>query len=775
MIFEKFKIKKSNKRDQKLKKIEQVNSEKAVKDIAVIGMSGRFPEATNYNEFWENIKCGKNLIREIPKERWDWKKYYRIHGKIKDRFVSHWGGFMREIEQFDLRFFQLSQREADAMDPQQRILLEEAWSCLEDAGICPSKMAGSNTGVYIAGCQFDYRDLLERNQETIVPHSTLGIASSLLANRISYFFDFKGPSITLDTACAGALTAIHYGVEALRSNECETALVGGINVILSPNNYIRLSKMQVLSQTGSLKALDEAADGFIRGEGVGLLLLKPLDKALEDGDMIYGCIKGTAVNHSGRTKSISYPSADAQANVIIEAIEKSNIPAETISYIELHGTGTPKGDPIEVEGLKKAFDKLMSQVENTSLRTQFCGIGSVKTNIGHLEGAAGMPSIFKVLLAMKHRQLPPTINFNHINPKIEIENSPFYVVDNLTEWATIKNEFGEIPLRAGISSFGLGGTNAHIIVEEFKEKHSDRKNSGQYVLICLSSKTDQGLLRNADALAQFLCNRADDINLQDIGYTLACCRDHFEKRITLIADSVYDLIRKCSQIANGNKDIRNESPINLDKLDEMAVKIKSHTIDFHSQEYKEFLETLAQIYMSGNDVDWNQLYETSAYKVHLPTYSFEPTKCWIPDANKLVDDVLPMESNEECKKPDNINIYTEKWVELAAGSSLHKEQGTLCLLIPQNYELRNGFKSLDKILNTNCIYCKEGIGYRKISENQYEIGTNLKEDYQKLFYEIKNKIQGKLTIINLLPIGDSLHRKKYEEMLYLLQLSLIHI
>lgn len=767
MLFNIFKIKKIKEQKQITESLGQTSSEKNLKDIAVIGISGRFPEASNYSQFWENIKSGRNSTREIPKERWDWKKYYQIDGKIKNRFVSHWGCFMNEIDQFDLRFFKLSQREADAMDPQQRILLEEAWSCLEDAGICPSKIAGSNIGVYIAGCQYDYRDLLERNQETIVAHSTLGIANSLLANRISYFYDFKGPSVSLDTACAGTLTSVHYGVEALQNNECEMALVGGVNMMLSPNNYIRLSKMQVLSQTGELRALDENADGYIRGEGAGLLLLKPLEKALEDGDMVYGIIKGTAVNHSGRTKSISFPSPDAQASVIVEAVKKANVPVDTISYVELHGTGTPKGDPIEIEGLEKAFEQLMPEDKKELLQAQFCGIGSVKTNVGHLEGAAGVPSMIKVLLAMKHHQLPPTLNFTKINPEIKIENSPFYVANTLKDWNGVKKQSEEHPLRAGISSFGLGGANAHLVVEEYKQQRFHQEQKLQYYIICLSSKTEQGLIRNVSAFAQFL-NQETDLNLQDIYYTLSCCRDHFEKRIAFVVDSVYELRQKCTQFLDYSTDKETQLNVNSDIVKDFTEKLKSQVLH-HSQAYKDILGNIARLYMSGNEIDWEQLYEKDARKIHLPTYSFEPTKCFIPDATKLIDNVLPLEEPDDSKEFENIHIYKETWVEAIAPSATTDTKGTVCFLFPEGYELQNELKAFEREFKQTCILCDCGNEYQRLSENHYQICSTSKKDYQTLFQDIKAISQDNLTVINLLPLGNYLHKERYEEMLYLLQ------
>ena len=391
-------------------------------DIAIIGMSARFPNSETYNAYWENIREGKSCISDIPQERWNWKNYYKIEGKIKNRTVNHWGGFINDMSTFDYRFFLISKREADNMDPQQRLLLEESWACLEDAGVCPSELSGRKIGVFVAGCNMDFRDLLERNREISVPHHLTGSSGFVMANRISFTYNLKGPSVQIDTACSGALAAIHYGIESIMRGECEMALAGACNVMIAPDNYVRLAKMLMLSQTGKVRTFDKDADGYVRGEGVGMVLLKPLQKAIEDGDKIHGVIKGVAINHCGHTQSLTYPSADGQAEVIQEAIKKSGVSVSDIQYIELHGTGTPKGDPIEFNGIQKAFQTIATE-QNVKEEELNCALGSVKTNVGHLENAAGMASLIKVILAMQHKEIPQTLNFENLNPLIEIEDT----------------------------------------------------------------------------------------------------------------------------------------------------------------------------------------------------------------------------------------------------------------------------------------------------------------------------------------------------------------
>jgi acyl transferase domain-containing protein len=324
-------------------------------EIAIIGMACRFPGAKNYEEFWENLTQGRSGIEEIPPERWDWKAYWGDPQTEKNKSNSKWGGFLKDVDAFDPAFFALSAREAEAMDPQQRIMLELAWSCFEDAGICPTRVSGKKIGVYIGVFNFDYKELQEKEFRTIETYHSIGTAPAVIPNRISHYFNLTGPSFPIDTACSSSLNAIHAAAQSLNLGECNLALAGGISLLLTPTRHISFSKTGMLSPTGSCKTFDESADGYVRSEGAGLILLKPLTKAIEDGDSIYAVLKGSAVNHSGKTHTLTYPNPEAQAEVIIEAHRRAGITAESVSYIEAHGTGTPKGDPLEFQGLLKAF------------------------------------------------------------------------------------------------------------------------------------------------------------------------------------------------------------------------------------------------------------------------------------------------------------------------------------------------------------------------------------------------------------------------------------
>ncbi|MBF0443347.1 MAG: polyketide synthase, partial [Oligoflexales bacterium] len=453
-------------------------------DIAIIGMACRFPDANDYNQFWDNLECGINSIKEIPKSRWDIDKYYSPDINEPNKSVSKWCGLLDNVDMFDNQFFNISPREANNMDPQQRILLEETWRCIEDSGVSLSILQSRKTSVYIGVMTSDYR------QEAVAPnvdtdsYACLGNYECILANRLSYIFGFHGESIPINAACASSLVAMHKAKKNLSANESDFAVVSGVNLNLHPWKYISFSKSRMLSPDGQCKTFDKDANGYVPGEGVGVLLLQRLKDAIRDGNNIYGVIKGTAINHGGKTISITAPSVEAQKEVILSAYRDAGFGADTVSYVEAHGTGTSLGDPIEIEALTQAFRRYTN-------KNSFCKIGSVKTNIGHLEAAAGVAGVTKILMMMKNRKIPRTLNINMVNPIINFESSPFEVAVNGSSWEkTDENE----PLRAGISSFGFGGVNSHVLLEEYIGKTDSEKTSeqGKY-FFALSAKTEKSL------------------------------------------------------------------------------------------------------------------------------------------------------------------------------------------------------------------------------------------------------------------------------------------
>ncbi len=642
-------------------------------DIAVIGMACRFPGANNYQEFWENLAQGRTNIQEIPQNRWDWKTYWGNPHTETNKTDSKWGGFLDHVNTFDAGFFGLSAREAELMDPQQRIILELSWTCFEDAGICPSHLSGEKIGVFIGVANLDYKELQEKEFSPIEAHYATGIAASVIPNRISHAFNFTGPSIPIDTACSSSLCAIHAAIQSLQQEECRMALAGGVSLLLTPLRFICFSKMGILSPTGSCRTFDQDADGTVRGEGAGLILLKPLENALQDGDSIYGILKGSAVNHSGKTHTLSYPNPDAQADVIIESHRRAGISPESISYIEAHGTGTPKGDPIEFQGLFKAFQRV-SPHNGQKLKKHSCGIGCVKPQIGHLEAAAGIAGVIKVLLAMKYKQLPGLPNFKRINPQIPIQESPFYIVEHLQEWMPSEGEHHQtFPRRAGVSAFGFGGVNAHVVIEEASfdlrvkpvlsgvENNQKQPIIQPFSLIPLSGKTEEALKRRKQDLKDWLEKEKENYTLADISAALLLGREHFDKREAFVVKDVQELQGKLKAALEKEAVSRSTSESNpvFEELGKMLLKELSSHKQMSAQEYGNKLRVLAELYVKGYDFDWNSFSgKDGRPHVSLPTYPFAQTRYWIDDVNLNLE---PRTSNLEpstssIQKPIGISL-----------------------------------------------------------------------------------------------------------------------
>jgi acyl transferase domain-containing protein/acyl carrier protein/UDP-glucose 4-epimerase/SAM-dependent methyltransferase len=484
----------------------------ANEDIAIIGVSGRYPDSDNLQEFWELLKSGKDCITEIPEERWNYKDYFDPdHKNIKaGKMYCKWGGFIKDVDKFDPLFFNISPWEAEIMDPQERLLLQAAWEVLEDAGYTRKQLEElighervANVGVFAAVTTHTYQFLsYERWQQG--ESAMVNPAIWSMANRISYVFNLQGPSMPVDTACSSGLTGIHLACESLKRGECKMAIVGGVNLYLHPSKYVAMSQVHMLSPTGRCCTFSDQANGMVPGEGVGAVLLKPLTQAVADHDHIYAVIKGSAVNHGGKTSGYSVPNPNAQANLILEALKHSKIDPRTISYVEAHGTGTILGDPVEITGLTKAFRHYTED-------TQYCAVGSVKTNIGHLEAAAGFAGITKIILQLKNKMLVPSIHADKLNANIDFEQSPFYVQRELTKWnQTEVIENGAVikyPRRAAVSAFGAGGANAHIILEEYtgtQEVQKQARSAHNSQIVVLSAKNQEGLKEYAEKVASFL-------------------------------------------------------------------------------------------------------------------------------------------------------------------------------------------------------------------------------------------------------------------------------
>ncbi|MCX2729175.1 amino acid adenylation domain-containing protein [Saccharopolyspora sp. NFXS83] len=424
--------------------------------VAIVGIGGRLPESDSLEEFWSHLEAGRDLVRPYPVGRGFSERLFGANGDGADRFR---GAFVRDVDAFDAGLFRISRREAAQMDPQHRLLLHAAHEAMLDAGCAPASMAGSRTGVFVGLSGEDYLSLVGHDPANMGDHFLLGNVASIAANRISYVFDLNGPSATYDTACSSSLVALHRAVRALQSGECDTALAGGANLLLAPYGFAGLRRAGMLSPDGRCKTFDERADGYGRGEGVVLLMLKRLDRAVADGDPVHAVLIGSAENHGGHTHSLTVPNPRAQAEVVAAAHRAAAVPPDSIGYLEAHGTGTPLGDPIEIDGLKDAFSRLYAEW-HLPVQGGRTGLGSVKTNIGHLESAAGVAGVVKVVLAMRHRTLPGLVGTLRPNPMLDLIGSPFRLHERTEPWHA-----GGTPLRAGVSSFGMGGSNVHVVLE----------------------------------------------------------------------------------------------------------------------------------------------------------------------------------------------------------------------------------------------------------------------------------------------------------------------
>jgi len=592
-------------------------------DIAIIGVSARFPKASNVEEFYENLLKGVDSVVEIPKERWNWKELEGDPLIDKNKTYSKWGGFLKDINQFDAEFFKISPHEASLMDPQQRLLLEEVWHTLEDADYKISDIEETDTGMFVGVCNSDYNQLLIEQDIKFDAYTSTGTYFSILPNRVSYLLNIHGPSIAIDTACSSSLVAMYQAVNAMKSGDCSLAFVAGVNVNCTPRNYIAFGNAGMLSKEGKCKTFDDSADGYVRGEGVGVVLLKPLKKAVEDNDNIYGVIKGVAVNHGGYANSLTAPNVKAQTAVIKKAYKRANVDVSTVSYIEAHGTGTSLGDPIEIESLKKAFE------DGKYSKTNYCGIGSVKTNIGHLESASGIAGVIKILMMMKYGKMVKSLHLKNQNKYINIENSPFYFVNDSRDWQHNIDESGVIlPYRAGVSSFGFGGTNSHVVLEEYIDNKETNDQLDKEKIIILSAKSNKALNEYAKSLYDYLKeNKAKKLNLNNISYSLIVGREAMEVRLAIIAKDMQDLIRKLEYYCQNNK-AGNDTYTGV-----VSNKGQDNKVVINSKEAT--YSMIANAWVTGQTINWDGL--SDACRISLPSYPFQKKSYWVPKKELRID------------------------------------------------------------------------------------------------------------------------------------------
>ncbi len=602
------------------------------RDIAIIGMAVRLPKADDVDAFWDRIAESCDAIGPFPEARRADAEALLAGTKLPDGAIAYYdGAYFEEIDKFDCRFFRLSPKEAALMNPNQRLWLETAWSAIENAGYGGRKLSGSRTGVYLGynGDAFhDYKRLIAEKDPASLSLAIPGNLSSIVAGRLSYLLDLQGPAITVDTACSSSLAALHLAVQALRGGECETAIVGGVKSYLLPVDLgIRIG---IESSDSRARTFDDASDGTGGGEGSAAVLLKPLGQALRDRDAIYAVIKGTATNQDGASVGITAPNVLAQEAVIAGAWQDAGIDPGTIGYVEAHGTGTKLGDPIEIAGLTQAFRRYTD-------RSQFCAVGSLKTNFGHLDTAAGLVGLIKAAMALNRGQVPPMLHFREPNRDISFVDSPVYVSDMLRPW----EREGEAPRRAGVSSFGMSGTNVHAVLEEAPHAEPAYREDVEYrtEVLALSARTEAALGALIGRYARFLeQSNGRSADLRDVCYTANTGRGHYEYRAALTASSIDELQGKLARLeqrlqatASGDtQTVWNPEP------GAWAGRISgSGERDPWSIERLRSAspETLCREYVEGGSLDWAVLYADSDRRtIHLPSYPFERIRCWVEES-----------------------------------------------------------------------------------------------------------------------------------------------
>ena len=582
-------------------------------DIAVIGMAGRFAEASNIDELWRHLVEGRTLIREV--QRWDISRLGQREGS--DEFCRH-GSFLDGIDLFDHRFFNIAGSEAAEMDPQQRLFLEESWHALENAG-CAGSLANRRCGVF-AGCsQGDYRNVLGAE---VSGQSFWGNAPSVTPARVSYFLDLKGPAIAIDTACSSSLVAIHSACQSLWTGEIDLAVAGGVFVQCTEQFYQQANRAGMMSVSGRCHTFDAAADGFVPGEGVGVVVLKRLEDALADGDYIYGVIAAAATNQDGSTNGITAPSGRSQSELIGGTYRKFGIDPGEIDLVEAHGTGTALGDPIEFEALTQAF-------RSQTARAHYCAIGSIKTNLGHLVTAAGVAGVIKVLLAMQNQKLPPSLNFTSPNPEIDFDDSPFYVNTHVRAWKKSPTR----RRRAAVSSFSFSGTNAHVVVEDAPPSPLRPTTLPGY-LIVLSARTQPELTQQVRNLHEFVRSR-DGIELGAISRTLLEGRAHLPWRFACVIADGEELGRTLDEWLRTGRARNVHACAELPAVEprpeqRCAWDTAIERVRARDSALVEHLLTLAKLYVLGCSSELALLMRNFGFqKLPLPGYPFTRKRCWV--------------------------------------------------------------------------------------------------------------------------------------------------
>lgn len=735
-------------------------------DIAIIGISLKLPLADTLDQFAHNLKTGQDCVRPIPSLRkQDTESYFRQMGIEPEDLEYGEAAYLDEIDKFDYSFFKLSPREASLLDPNQRLFLQTAWHAIEDAGYGGGKLEGSRTGVYVGyGSDSDYLKLIRQVEPEAVSMSMAGNVRPIIASRLSYLMDLRGPSFIVDSTCSSSLVAVHLACQALRSGECDAAIVGGIQLHLIP---IREYEVGIESSTSRARTFDDRADGTGTGEGVVAMMLKPLEQAIESRDHIYAVIKSSALNQDGGSVGITAPNAEAQEAVLADAWKKAGIDPETIGYIETHGTATKLGDPIEVEGLNRAFRRFTD-------KKQFCAIGALKSSVGHLDNAAGIAGLLKAVLSLKNKCIYPTLHFDRPNRVIDFVESPVYVNDRLMEW-----ESGPHPRRCGVSSFGISGTNCHIIVEEApEERFGMNSRHDEYRLFVLSAHTETVLETYVGASLDYLVQHPS-IDYGDLCYTLSTGRGHYRYRIAIAATSVEELIDelRCLKIA-GFKNVQartheeTTSILYADSIDRNssqseAIRIAAEgalaTFLSSDKDDCRLCAELGRLYVQGANIPWDRMYrQDRRRRLSFPTYPFDQYRCWVNLSDRIsTGKVRPSSArrsdtgravrNESHHLDQSAFYHGRRWIHESLPEISRtglRARGTI-LFLTEAHQDSSLFTSRWQTEGSKVIEAVMGNRYEPIDEMKFIVRDEI-DDYDRLLQDTHDLANGQaLQIVDL--------------------------
>lgn len=714
----------------------------SLEGVAIIGMSGRFPGANNIEEYWDNIKNAKDCVTLFSKE--EAREAGVKEEDLNDNNYVFVGGILENVEMFDAGFFGFNPREAENMDPQQRLFLECSYEALEDSGYALDNYdmpvgvySGSNMSTYFlynliskVGVKDDFSLAMLNDKDYI-------------ATRVSYEFNLTGPSMSVQTACSTSMTAVAMAYEGLLNYQCDMALAGGVAVKLPQKMGYLYQEGMIASPDGHTRAFDENAHGTIFSSAVGVVVLKRLEDAIRDKDNIYAVIKGVSVNNDGAMKvGFTAPSPEGQAEVIAAAMNLAGVKPEDVDYIEAHGTGTSLGDPIEIAALTQVF-------RQATKRKSYCAIGSVKSNIGHPVSAAGVSGLIKTALALYNKQLPPSINFSAPNPKINIEDSPFYINTKLREWKAEGR-----PRIAGVSSFGFGGTNVHAVLEEAPQ-HEPKKSNGEYVLLTLSAKTETALKNMCLNLSQYL-NGNTQVNLNDVAYTLHVGRREFEFRKAIVC--------KSAEEASGHLLLENNKNIFSGIVNEKSLRKDYECTPYDS--HKDKLLSIGKEWTNGAKIDWSIIHDgENVGRISLPTYPFDKKKYWVEQGS------FNQQTVGQSPKLDRFNPYN--WTYLPSWKK------SMCMIFKQEslpvsepWIVFTGNNDFDKKLicllkkyGVKVIEVSKGISFCQENSFSYKINYKDKNDYFLLWNKITEQDMQPVQFVHLWGISaqGQLNRLEYAE------------